>query len=183
MSVDIRGTTGITAPGFSGSHSGDGSGLADVPSSLNVHHWYDPIHRAFGAGGIYVLSNTFNSSSTNSTFIITCSIVVGAEDNVGGHIQVYKNGAWSTLSSARGLSAQQDYNNSSWGDLALRHEGGMPGKWTTTTLWAPGVSGTVGVRMYIQAENGTRYINRRNNWGSSPNDITGVSSITVQEIL
>jgi len=59
----------------------------------------------------------------------------------------------------------------------------MTGKWTTTTLWAPGVSGTVGVRMYIQAENGTRYINRRNNWGSSPNDITGVSSITVQEIL
>lgn len=42
MSVDIRGTTGITAPGFSGSHtgtySGDGAGLSNTGAMLQFQH-------------------------------------------------------------------------------------------------------------------------------------------------
>jgi len=154
--------------------SGSGGGL------LKTHYWQDSTHRSFGQGGIYVLSNTFSQEGTNSKFIIDCGIVVGATDNVSGHIQLYYNGSWHTTS-FRGTGAQQDYNNSSWGDLALRHESGMPLKQHAKFVWQPNVTGTLGVRMYIQAENGTRLINRRNSWGSSPNDITGFSSITVQE--
>jgi len=175
--LDVNGTVKAT------SFSGDGSNLTGIEAGglLKTHYWQDRTHRTFGTGGIYVLSNTFSQEGSNSKFVIDCGIVVGATDNVSGHIQLYYSGSWHTTS-YRGTSAQQDYNNSSWGDLALRHESGMPLKQHAKFVWQPNVTGTLGVRMYIQAENSTRYINRRNSWGSSPNDITGFSSITVQEV-
>jgi hypothetical protein len=163
--------------------SGSFNDLSNKPQPgglLKTHYWQDRTHRSFGTGGIYVLSNTFAQVGSNSKFIIDCGIVVGAGDNVSGHIQLYYNGGWHTTT-YRGQSAYQDNNNSSWGDLAHRHEDGMPLKQHAKFVWQPNVTGTIGVRMYIQAENGTRYINRRNGWGSAPNSISGFSSITIQE--
>jgi len=164
---------------------GDGSALSGISAGalLKTHHWYDNVHRSFGQGGIYVLSNTFSQVGINSKFLISASIVVGATDNVSGHLQAYYNGVWHSMDEFRGSSSgQADYNRGSWGDLAHRHESGMPLKQTATFVWEPNVTGTIGLRMYIQAENGTRYINRRNSWNSAVNDISSISTLTVQEV-
>jgi len=150
---------------------------------LAVHHWKDNTHRSFGTGGIHVLSNTWGQVGTNSKFIITAQLTVGAGDNVGGYLQQYKNGSWSANNDWRGQGAACDWNNTSWGDLAHRHEDGMPSVRTVQYVWQPNTSGTLGARMYVRPENGTRYINRRNGWGNDCNNgLTGVSSLTVMEI-
>ncbi len=169
---------------------GDGSmtwktiNVSNAGKVVNVHHWYDQGHHGFNNGGGYFMDRRWTPQSQNNIFVITATIGFGADDNVGGFLQAFYNGGHHNMGQWKGSGASRDdANNTSWGDLALRHESGMPTTRSITVRWQPNTGGQIGVRYRIRPENGTRYANRRNGWGNdSNNGLTAISTLTVMEI-
>jgi len=151
---------------------------------VNVYHWVDQGHHGFGSGGGYFMDRRWTPQNGSNKFVITATIGFGATDNVGGYLQSYYNGSHHNPGNWKGSgAARDDANNTSWGDLANRHEDGMPLTRSITVVWQPDNGGQIGVRYRIRPENGTRYANRRNGWGNdSNNGLTAISTLTVMEI-
>ena len=117
MSVDIRGTTGITAPGF----SGDGAGLTGTGKILQVTGNYDlgwseisvPAYnndrdyslRQFGS-----ITATLTTTSANSLILIQMNGII--TNHAGGshsYFDIKCNGNW--ISSYDGVYADHGMNN------------------------------------------------------------------------